>query len=123
MNLGTLKVTGPYKSKNGLILGVLAGIAEFYRVSPFFLRVAVVACSFFLFFLPTIILYLVAYFVMPAEPKVRPLTKREKDVYLLGVNNPSALIESLKRRFEEAEHKIRRLEDFVTKKDFRPPQI
>jgi phage shock protein C len=122
MSLRDLKITGPYKSKNGLFLGVLAGIAEHYRFSPFILRVIVTACSFFLFFWPTIILYLAAYLIMPPEPAVRPLTDRQKEVYLLGLNNPAALAESLRARSLDIERRIRRLEDFVTKKNFSAPK-
>jgi phage shock protein C len=68
MSLSALSVKGPFRSRQGLILGVLRGLADHYGLSPFFVRLAVISISIFLTFWPVVIIYLAACLIMPREP-------------------------------------------------------
>jgi phage shock protein C len=119
MSLAKISINGPYRSKKGLILGVIKGLAEHYNISPFYFRLTVIIISIFLAFWPVLIIYIAAAIVMPTEPKVRPVSQRDKEIVLLGRADPEALMESLSNRSQRLEQKIRRLEDYVTSKPFR----
>jgi phage shock protein C len=114
-----MSIKGPFRSPNGLIFGVVRGLADHYNISPFVLRLSILAASVFLAFWPVLLLYIAAAIVMPSEPKVLPLNERSKEVFLLGQVDPETLIEGLAARSESLERKIRRLEDHVTSKNFR----
>ena len=119
MSLATMSVTGPFRSKKGLLLGVFQGLAEHWRMSPFTLRVIAILASIFLAFWPMIIIYLVAALIMPGQPALPPLTERDKELIVLSQANPKAVIERLEKRLESLDAKARRLEDVVPSKNFR----
>lgn len=119
MSLFNMPAAGPFRSRKGVFLGVVSGLAEHWSMSPFALRIIVVAASIFLAFWPVLILYFVAAVIMPARPAVLPLTKRDRELYLLGRADPKTLLESLVSRADQIEKKARRLEDIVTSKGFR----
>ena len=119
MSLANMSVQGPFRSKKGLFLGVIRGLADHYKMSPFVLRLIVIGVSVFLAFWPVLLLYFAAAVIMPAEPKVLPVTERERERAILGSVDPATLVDSLKSRAVYLENKLRRLEDHVTSKNFR----
>jgi phage shock protein C len=119
MSLAKISIKGPYRSKNGMLLGVIRGLADHFQISPFYLRIIVIFLSLILAFWPAVILYIAAAIVMPKEPKVKPISERDKEIFLLGKADPDALVESLVNRSQRLEQKLRRLEDYVTSKPFR----
>jgi phage shock protein C len=119
MSLATMSVTGPFRSKKGLLLGVVQGLAEHWGKSPFTLRAMAVLISIFLAFWPMVIIYLAAALIMPSRPAAMPMTERQKELFLLGRSNPRALVELLENRLRQLDWKARRLEDIVTSKSFR----
>ncbi|MDR1487188.1 MAG: PspC domain-containing protein [Deltaproteobacteria bacterium] len=119
MSLAKISINGPYKSPHGLFLGVIRGLADHYKISPFYLRLAVILISLLLAFWPMVIIYFAAAIVMPKEPKVRPTSERAKETVLLGRADPKALVEGLVNRSNQIEKKLRRLEDYITSKPFR----
>lgn len=118
MSLANLPVTGPFRSKNGLLLGVIQGFAEHWRMSPFVLRAMVILLAIFTAFWPVVIVYLVSAFILPARPANLPLTERQKEIVLLSRANPEAVFEGLENRLKGLDAKVRRLEDIVTSKSF-----
>ncbi|MDR3135440.1 MAG: PspC domain-containing protein [Deltaproteobacteria bacterium] len=120
MSLANMSVQGPFRSKNGLIFGVIRGLADYYGISPYMLRLAALGVSIFLAFWPVLLLYIAAAIIMPAEPTVRPVTERDRERVILGRVDPATLVDSLVSRADNLERKIRRLEDHVTSKSFRP---
>jgi phage shock protein C len=119
MSLNTLSLTGPFRSKNGLLFGVLRGIAEHYHISPFTLRLVFLIVSVFLVFWPMVIIYALAVLIMPLEPKFQLTKEADIELLLLGQADPAALVERLNDRFDGLEKKARRLEDIVTSKAYR----
>jgi phage shock protein C len=119
MSLANISVQGPFRSKHGLFLGVIRGLAEHYKMSPNVLRLIVIGISIFLAFWPVVLLYFAAAIIMPSEPAVLPLSERERKIVLLGNVDPKTLVEGLVYRADILERKIQRLEDHVTSKTFR----
>ncbi len=62
---------GLYRSRDGILCGVCAGIAEFFDVSVFWTRAAVVGCFLITGFWPTVVLYGIAALVMKKDPYTR----------------------------------------------------
>ena len=122
MSLSNMSVTGPFRSRKGVFLGVVRGLADHWGMSPLALRVIVIALSLFLAFWPIVISYFIAAIIMPTQPLNLPLSEREREMTLLGRADPKTLVDSLVSRADGIERKIRRLEDIITSKKFRSNQ-
>lgn len=109
---------GFYRSRNGAILGVCRGFAEAFDLSVFWVRFMVVVLLFFSGLWPIIGIYLVAALLMKPEP-VRPIQDEdEQEFYDSYVHSPRGAAQRLKKRFENLERRIRRMEDTVTDRKY-----
>ena len=109
---------GLYRSRNGVIAGVCRGLAEYYDFSVFWLRVIVVLLMFFSGFWPVLFVYFVASLVMKPEP-VRPIqSEDEQDFYDSYVHSRQSAARRLRRRYRNLEHRLQRMEDTVTGREF-----
>lgn len=121
MSFRNMSVVGPFRSRKGVFLGVIQGLAEHWGMSPAALRIIIITLSIFLAFWPTVITYFVAAIIMPLQP-LRPISERDRQLMLLGRADPNTLVNSLISRADDIERKTRRLEDYVTSKGFRAGQ-
>ncbi len=62
---------GLYRSRDGMIAGVCAGLAEYFDLSVFWTRVVAVALLLCSGFWPVLIIYIVAALMMKKGPYVR----------------------------------------------------
>lgn len=53
---------------NGMLLGVCGGIGETYNIDPTVVRVLTVALGLLTFLIPTVILYIAAWMLIPQRP-------------------------------------------------------
>lgn len=113
-----LKSYGPFKADDGVIFGVCKGLANYFGWSVGLVRLLVIISSLFLFFWPTIILYLIAAMIMSPEPAEDLKTQEERDIWLHTQLDPEAAMEQLGRRAASVEKRMRRLEDYVTSKEY-----
>lgn len=113
-----LKSYGPFRADDGVIFGVCKGLANYFGWSVGIVRLLVIISSLFLFFWPTIILYLVAAMIMSPEPAEDLKTQEERDIWLHTQLDPEAAMEQLGRRAASVEKRMRRLEDYVTSKEY-----
>jgi phage shock protein C len=60
---------GPFRSRKGLLLGVLRGLGDHFGISTLLLRLVVVAVSVLLTFWPMILAYIIAAVCLPTERK------------------------------------------------------
>ena len=109
---------GLYRSRNGVILGVCKGIAEYFDFSTFWVRVIVVILLILSGFWPVAIIYFIAALLMKPEPAIRIDTDEEQEFYDSYVHSRKGAIERLKRRYDSLERRIRRMEDTVTSREF-----
>ncbi len=107
-----------YRSRNGVFLGVCQGIADHYNLSVFWIRLGLVVVFLLSGFWPVIGIYIVAALLIKPKP-VRPIeTEDEQEFYDSYVNSPRNAAQRLRRKFENLEKRIRRMEDKVTGRDF-----
>jgi phage shock protein C len=107
-----------YRSRNGVILGVCRGIAEYFNFSLFWVRAIAVIILLFTAFWPTLILYFIAALLMKPEPVIPIHTDEEQEFYDSYVHSRKWATERIKRRYEDLERRLRRLEHTVTSPEF-----
>ena len=109
---------GIYRSRDGVILGVCRGIADYFDFSIFWVRVIAVMCLIFSGIWPILGLYFLAALIMKPEPVIPIQTEGEHEFYNSYVHSRQGAAERLKRRYENLERRIRRMEHTVTAREF-----
>ena len=109
---------GMYRSRNGIIFGVCRGLAEHFDFSVFWARVIAVAFLLVSGFWPAIGLYLIASLLMKPAPVVAIENEAEQEFYNSYANSRHLAAHRLKRRYENLERRIRRMEHMVTAREF-----
>ena len=109
---------GIYRARDGVFLGVCKGIAEYFDLSLFWIRMGMVVFFIFSGFWPVIGVYLVAAFFMKPKP-VKPIrSEEERQFYDSYVHSPKSAAQRLKKKFSDLDRRIRRMEDEVTAKEY-----
>ncbi len=109
---------GLYRSRRGAIFGVCRGFGEYFDFSVFWIRFMVVVVLMITGIWPMIGIYLVAALVMKPEP-IRPFeNEAERDFYDSYMDSRRRTTRRVRRRYDNLDHRIRRMEDIVTGKDF-----
>jgi len=107
-----------YRSRNGVILGVCRGIAEYFDFSVFWVRAAAVIVLFISGFWPITAIYFIGAFLMKPEPAIPVQTSEEQEFYDSYVHSRRGATDRLKRRYDSLMRRIQRLEHTVTSKEF-----
>lgn len=109
---------GFYRSRQGVFLGVLKGLANHFNISVFWLRAFAVIAFLFTGFFPVVVFYIIAGLVLKIEP-VSPLhDEDDREFYDSYTQSRKAAIQRIKRKFDNIERRIQRMEHTVTSKDF-----
>lgn len=105
-------------TEHKIIAGVCAGLAEKHGMPRVLVRLIAVLLLFTPLTLLVVIAYCVAAFVVP--PKPRDLYgSPEEEVFWRSVNSaPSDTFGQLRHRFREIENRLRRMEAYITSKEF-----
>ena len=109
---------GLHRSRNGVILGVCRGIAEYFDFSVFWVRAAAVIFLFISGFWPITAIYFIGAFLMKPEPAIPVQTSEEQEFYDSYVHSRRGATDRLKRRYDSLMRRIQRLEHTVTSKEF-----
>jgi phage shock protein C len=111
--------SGPlYRSRDGVILGVCRGVADYFNLNIFWVRVIMLALFLVSGIWPMVFIYFVASLLMKPEP-IRPLeTEDEREFYDSYTYSRARAVGRLKRRFQNLDRRIRRMEDTVTAREF-----
>ena len=109
---------GLYRSRNGIILGVCRGIAEYFDFSVFWARTLALILLIFTGFWPTMGLYLIAALLMKPEPVIPISTEEEQEFYDSYIHSRPRASHRLKRKYDNLKRRIQRLEDIVTSPEF-----
>jgi phage shock protein C len=109
---------GLYRSRNGVILGVCRGLAEYFDFSVFWIRTAAVILLFITGFWPITAIYFIGAFLMKPEPAIPVRTSEEQAFYDSYVHSRRGAAEGLKRQYDSLMRRIQRLEHTVTSKEF-----
>ena len=109
---------GIYRSRGGMILGVCKGLAEHFDFSVFWTRVIALIVLFGAGFLPAIGLYLLAALLMKPEPVIPIRDSAEKEFYDSYTTSRHGAVQRLKRRYENLQRRIQRMEHIVTSAEY-----
>jgi phage shock protein C len=116
--LGSVFRRGLYRSRQGLILGVCRGIAEYFDFSLFWTRVITFLIFLFSGFWPVVVLYFVAAILMKPEPVIPIQDEGQQEFYDSYVHSRRSAADRIKRRYKNLERRIQRMEDLVTTREF-----
>jgi phage shock protein C len=109
---------GLYRSRNGIILGVCRGIAEYFDFSVFWVRAIVVIVLLVSGFWPIMALYFIAALLMKPKPVIPIQTEEEQEFYDSYTHSSKGAVDRLKRRYDNLERRIQRMEHTVTTREF-----
>jgi phage shock protein C len=109
---------GLYRSRNGVILGVCRGLADYFDFSVFWIRASAVILFIFTGFWPVVGIYLLAALLMKSEAaqNTEAGSDHEAGSRYRCMRNDAA--ERLKRKWKHLEKRICRMEDKVTSQEF-----
>lgn len=112
------RTRGLYRSRRGAIFGVCRGFGEFFDFSVFWIRLMTVVAFLITGVWPMFVIYVIAALVMKPEP-IRPFeSDAERDFYDSYVDSRHRTLRRVRRRYDTLDHRLRRMEDIVTGKDF-----
>jgi phage shock protein C len=109
---------GLYRSRNGILLGVCRGIAEYFDFSVFWARVIALLLLVFTGLWPVTAIYFVAALLMKPEPVLRIDREDEQEFYDTYLHSRKGAVERMKHRYEDLERRIRRMEHSVTDREY-----
>ena len=110
---------GLYRSRNGIILGVCRGIADYFDFSAFWIRAILIVVFILTGFWPIIGIYILAALLMKSEPGAtghKRTGRHSNGCHRRRTGYQTA--ERLKRKWRHLEKRIRRMEDKVTSREF-----
>jgi phage shock protein C len=99
-------------------LGVCRGLAEYFNLSVFWVRVVAVAFLLFTGLWPIVGLYLLAGLLMKPAPAAPIRDESEWEFYESYTNSRSMALNRLKRTFDNLDRRLNRLEDVITAKEY-----
>ncbi len=109
---------GIYRSRKGIFMGVCQGLADYFDFSVFWLRTIAVLLFLFTGFWPVGVMYLVAGMILKIEP-VSPLQdEKDKEFYDTYTRSRASAIQRIRRKYDNIERRIQRMEHTVTSKEF-----
>ena len=117
-NRDKLTRSGIYRSRNGVIFGVCRGLAEHFDFSILWARVIAIIFLLVTGFWPAIGIYLIVTLLMKPAPVIPIKTEAEQEFYDSYANSRHLAARRIKRRYENLERRIRRMEHIVTTREF-----
>ncbi len=99
-------------------MGVCRGLADYFSFSVFWLRIITLVLFLFTGFWPIGVIYIVAGLLLKMEP-VSPLhDEKDQEFYDTYTHSRQSAIQRVKRKFENIERRIQRMEHTVTSREF-----
>ena len=109
---------GPYRARDGIILGVCKGLAEHLDMSVFWVRIIALTILIFTGGWPIVGLYLLAALLMKPEPVVPFQTGADEECYNSFTSSREMALHRLKRTYERLDRRIQRMEATVTGREY-----
>lgn len=110
--------SGVYRSRQGMLMGVCRGLAQHFNVSVFWLRMVVFLLFLFTGFWPVGVLYIVAGLLLKMEPVIPLKNEQDQEFYQSYTNSRESAIQRVKRKFDNIDRRIQRMEHTVTSREF-----
>jgi len=109
---------GLYRSRDGIILGVCRGVADYFDFSAFWVRAILIVVFIFSGFWPIIGIYILAALLMKSAPVVSGRKGSKRNFHCRYDRARRETAERFKRKWGHLEKRIRRMEDKVTSREF-----
>ena len=109
---------GFYRSRRGIIFGVCRGLAEHFNFSVFWTRILVFVLFLFTGFWPLGVLYLGAGLLLKPGPVIPLENESDEEFYHSYTRSRSSAIQRIKKKFNNIDRRIQRMEHTVTSKEF-----
>jgi len=109
---------GLYRSRQGVVFGVCRGLAEYFDFSVFWTRAIALVLLFVTGLWPVAGLYILGALLMKPEPVIPIENDAEQEFYDSYTHSRHAAAQRLKRRYENLERRIRRMEHIVTTPEY-----
>lgn len=100
-----------------MIKGVCAGVADYFGISPWLVRIGTLILL-FSFTVPTIIVYFILVKMVPPRPAGLYETSEEEVFWTRVRVEPVGMVSNLRRQFRDMEKRLRDLETYVTSREF-----
>ncbi len=109
---------GIYRSRQGILMGVCRGLAQHFNFSVFWTRM--IALIFFLItgFWPMGVIYIVAGLMLKLEPVMPLENETDQEFYQSYTTSKTSAIQRIKRKFDNIDRRIQRMEHTVTSREF-----
>lgn len=105
--------------RHGKVCGVCAGLGDYFGIDPTILRVAAIILSFFGFFVPIVVAYIILCWVLEDKPDYLYENPKEDAFWREARTRPDYTRVDLRRRFNEIDRRTQALEAYITSKQFR----
>lgn len=102
----------------GKLLGVCAGIADYFGIEPWIVRVITII-AFFPFTFLTVLAYVMAGVLLEKKPPDLYETPGDADMWRNIRTRPGQTAGDLRHRFRELERRLRDLEAYLTSREFK----
>lgn len=103
--------------ERGKLFGVCAGLADYFGVDVFLVRLGVALGGIF-FTMPVVGAYLLAALVLKNKPARVYASREEEDFWRTVATKPDVTIAGLKHKFREMERRLGGMETYVSSKEF-----
>lgn len=109
---------GMYRSRKGIILGVCRGIAEYFDFSIFWTRTTAFILLIFTGLWPLMAMYFIAALLLKPEPVIPIENIDQQEFYDSYLNSRRGATERIRKKYENLESRIQRMEHRVTERNF-----
>ncbi|MDD9301629.1 MAG: envelope stress response membrane protein PspC [Desulfobacter sp.] len=117
--IDTLATTqGIYRSRQGIFMGVCRGLAQHFNFSVFWTRIIVFILFLFTGFWPVGVIYIVAGLLLKLEPAIPLKNETDQEFYQSYTTSRESAIQRIKRKFDNIDRRIQRMEHTVTSREF-----
>lgn len=105
--------------ENAILAGVCAGIAEYFGLNRKGVRLVTFLFMLFPpFFAFVVVSYIILTIVLPVKPADLYETSEQAEFWRGVSNAPSDVFGALRHRFRELNHRLEKMEAFVTSREF-----
>ena len=109
---------GLYRSRNGVLLGVCRGVADYFHLSVFWIRATAVILFICTGFWPIVGVYILAALLMKSDPAGSGGSESKPRAGGRHHCHGNDAAERLRRKWKHLEKRIRKMEDKVTSREF-----
>jgi phage shock protein C len=103
--------------QDGKIFGVCAGLADYFGIDAWLLRILFILGLLF-FFPPTFFGYLIAALLLKPKPPRQYRSREEEEFWRAVSTEPERTFSGLRHRMRELDRRLGGMESYVTSKEF-----